>query len=161
MDSFAPSPGGNSEIGNSPPHLRISPKTASVFAGDILMAIALNELKDGKIIEVAVTGRLTDADYQRFIPEFERMTSRYKKIRLLFEMSQFHGWDVKAAWDDLKLGAKHYGDVERIAMIGEEKWQEWMARFSKPFTAAEVRYFDKTAAPAALTWLEEGLGPRI
>lgn len=125
------------------------------------MAITLNELKDGKIIEMAVTGRLTDADYQHFTPEFERMANRHKKIRLLFEMSQFHGWDVKAAWDDLKLGMKHYGDVERLAMIGEKKWQQWMAQFSKPFTTAEVRYFDKIDAPAARAWLEEGLGAQV
>jgi hypothetical protein len=63
--------------------------------------------------------------------------------------------------DDLKLGVKHHGDVERLAMIGEKKWQQWMAQFSKPFTAAEVRYFDKTDAPAAHAWLEEGLGTQI
>jgi hypothetical protein len=41
--------------------------------------------------------------------------------------------------------------------VGEKKWQRWMAEFCKPFTTAEVRYFDKTEAGMARTWLDEGL----
>jgi uncharacterized protein (DUF1778 family) len=122
------------------------------------MAIQVSESKDGKVIEVAVSGKLTDEDYQQFIPHFEQLAGQNGKIRLLFEMTQFHGWEVKAAWDDLKLGLKHYGKVERIAMVGEKKWQQWMAQLSKPFTAAEVRYFEKSESPQALAWLEEGPG---
>jgi len=121
------------------------------------MAIHVNESQDGKIIEIDVTEKLTDEDYQRFIPEFEREAGRHQKLRLLLEMSEFHGWEAKAAWDDLKLGMKHPGKVERIAMVGEKKWQQWMAGFSKLFTAAEVRFFDRTEDPAARAWLAEGL----
>jgi len=121
------------------------------------MAIHVNESQDGKIIEIDVTEKLTDEDYQRFIPEFEREAGRHQKLRLLLEMSEFHGWEAKAAWDDLKLGMKHPRKVERIAMVGEKKWQQWMAGFSKLFTAAEVRFFDRTEDPAARAWLAEGL----
>jgi hypothetical protein len=43
-------------------------------------------------------------------------------------------------------------------MVGEKKWQRWMAKFSKPFTAAEVCYFDKTDRDYAIAWLEETVG---
>lgn len=122
------------------------------------MPIKVNSLKDGKIIEVLASGKLTDADYQYFIPEFDALAKRHDKVRMLFEMSDFHGWEIKAAWDDLKLGLKHYGHVERIAMIGEKKWQKWMAQLAKPFTAAEVRYFDAAEAVAGRAWIEQGLG---
>lgn len=120
------------------------------------MPIKLNELDSGSILEVAVTGTLTHEDYRGFIPGFERLAGQHEKISLLFEMSQFHGWEVKAAWDDLKLGFKHHDDVERIAMVGEKKWQRWMAGFAKPFTHAEIRYFDKSEGGQALAWLQAG-----
>jgi hypothetical protein len=41
---------------------------------------------------------------------------------------------LRAAWDDLEFGLKHYSDFERIAMVGDRKWEEWMANFCKPFT---------------------------
>ena len=40
------------------------------------------------------------------------------------------------------MDLKHADDYEKIAMVGEKKWQEWITRFMKPFTNAEVRYFD-------------------
>ena len=121
------------------------------------MSMMVSEFKNGKVIEAAVSGTLTEEDYREFIPRFESLVARNGKVRLLFEMSQFHGWEVKAAWEDLKLDLKHYGEVERVAMVGEKKWQKWMTQFSKPFTGAEVRYFDSSESEKALAWVEEGI----
>jgi len=43
-------------------------------------------------------------------------------------------------------------------MIGEKKWQHGMATFCKPFTKANIRYFDHAKAADALLWLNEGVG---
>ena len=51
-----------------------------------------------------------------------------------------------------------HADIERIAMIGDKKWEEWMAKFCGPFTQAEIKYFDHEEAANASPWLEEGLG---
>jgi len=107
-------------------------------------------------LEVAVNGKLTDADYQRFVPEFEGLAKQHGKIRILFEMTRFHGWDTKAAWDDFKFGVKHYHDIACLAVVGEKKWQQWMAAFCKPFTTAQVRYFDDAEIEKARAWLEAG-----
>ena len=122
------------------------------------MAIELTEKKGGKILEATVSGKLTDADYECFVPEFDRLAKLHGKIRVLFEMSQFPGWDAKAAWDDFKFAVKHYRDIERLAIVGEKKWQQGMAEFCKPFTTAQVRYFDKAETEKARVWLEEGTG---
>jgi F-type H+-transporting ATPase subunit beta len=52
--------------------------------------------------------------------------------------------------------------IERLAMVGENKWGEGMATFCKPFTKATIRYFDQDDAAKARTWLAEAwrLGPR-
>jgi hypothetical protein len=117
------------------------------------MAVTLIENNGGKLLEVHVTGKLADEDYQRFVPQFERLIARHGKIRVLFEMSQFHGWEAKALWDDIKFDLKHFKDIERLAMVGEKKWQKGMAAFCKPFTTATVRYFDHNDTDAARVWL--------
>lgn len=118
------------------------------------MPVELMERKDGKILETHVSGRLVREDYRQFVPRFEQLLQSHGKLRLLFEMSNFHGWDAEALWDDLKFDVKHFNDIERVAMVGERKWQQWMATFSKPFTAAAVRYFDRTERAQAVAWLE-------
>jgi hypothetical protein len=70
-------------------------------------------------------------------------------------MRDFHGWDAPALWEDIKWDAKHFNQVERVAMVGDKKWQEWMAAFCRPFTTGKVRYFDRNlTARAWLTAIE-------
>lgn len=118
------------------------------------MPVQLLEKDHGSILEVRATGKLVHEDYQRFVPEFDRLVKKHGKIRLLFEMSDFHGWELQAAWDDLKLGVKHFTDIVSIAMVGDKKWEKWMAKFCRPFTKAKVRYFESDAIAEARNWLK-------
>ena len=119
------------------------------------MAIRLNEENGGKLLHVQVGGKLEKTDYEQFVPEFERLVRIHGKLRVLFVMTDFHGWEASAAWEDFKFGVKHFADMERIAMVGEMKWQHGMAIFCRPFTKALVRYFDHAEAAAARRWLNE------
>ena len=120
------------------------------------MPVTIEEKENGRLMEIHVSGKLEHKDYERFVPEFDRLVKQHGKVRLLFEMKDFHGWELQAAWDDLKLGLKHFSDIEQIAMVGDQKWQEWMARFCRPFTRAKVRYFEGNAIEEARGWLKNG-----
>lgn len=121
------------------------------------MPVQLSEQNDGKILVLHVSGKLTREDYTRFLPEVERQVQKHGKIRILFEMHDFHGWSTGALWDDFKFDLKHFRDIERLAVIGEKKWQKGMATFCRPFTTAEVRYFDHSQSAVADAWLHEQL----
>ena len=79
------------------------------------MATRLTEKNGGQVLEVAVSGKLTHDDYERFIPAFERLVKQRGKIRVLFEMIDFHGWEAAALWDDIRFDLKHFSDIERLA----------------------------------------------
>jgi len=113
----------------------------------------LREAKGGNVLEVTVSGKLTHEDYQRFVPAFERLVKEHGKIRVLFEMADFHGWQAGALWDDIKFDLKHFSDIERLAMVGDKKWEQGMAAFCRPFTTAKVQYFDSAALQQARAWL--------
>jgi hypothetical protein len=119
------------------------------------MPIQLNEKSGGPILVIHVSGKLLKEDYAHFVPEFERLVRQHGKLRLLFDMTGLHGWEAGAAWEDLKFGVKHFADIERLAMVGEKKWQQAMATLCKPFTQAAVRYFDYTDAAGARKRLDE------
>lgn len=119
------------------------------------MPIQIIEEDGGRRLVIHVSGRLEKTDYELFVPEFERLIRQHGKLRVLFEMRDFHGWEASAAWEDLKFGITHFSDIERLAMVGEKRWQHGMATFCKPFTKATVRYFDHAVAAEARTWLSE------
>jgi hypothetical protein len=49
---------------------------------------------------------------------------------------------------------KHFSTIERLAMVGDKKWERGMSLFCRPFTTATIRYFDSSAMPEARAWLE-------
>ncbi len=109
-----------------------------------------------KLLGFKLSGKLHDEDYEAFVPAVDAAIAAEGKVRLLAHFENFQGWDLHAAWDDLKFGIKHYSDFERVAMVGDRKWEEWMARFCKPFTRASVKYFDASEIEVAWSWLREG-----
>lgn len=119
------------------------------------MPIQLKESNEGKTIAVHVSGKLVTADYEHFVPEFDRLVGLHGKLRVLFDMAEFHGWTAGALWEDTKFATHHFSKIERLAIVGEKKWQQGMATFCKPFTNAEVKYFDHADAVEALQWLDE------
>ena len=94
-------------------------------------------------------------DFDHFVPEFERFASLHGKLRVLFDLTGFHGWEAGALWDEIQFDIKHYADIERLAVVGDRKWQQGMAAFFKPFTKATSRYFDHADAAEARKWLDE------
>ena len=121
------------------------------------MPIQLNEPRSGNFLAVHVSGILSQADYQQFVPEFERLAGQHRKLRVLFDMTGFHGWEAAAIWEEIKFDAKHLADIERCAMVGDKQWQHVMTVFCKPFTKAKVQYFDHTDIAGARQWLEESV----
>ena len=119
------------------------------------MSIQLTEENDGKILVAHVRGKLMAADYAGFVSEFERIVEQHGKARVLFDMTDFHGGEAGALWEDTKFAIKHFADIERLAMVGETKWQHGMATFCKPFTKAATRYFEHADAAEARRWLTE------
>ncbi|MFQ5733647.1 MAG: STAS/SEC14 domain-containing protein [Planctomycetaceae bacterium] len=121
------------------------------------MSVQLTEEAGGRILSFKVSDKLTSEDYQQFVPETERLIAAHGKIRLLFDMQDFHGWRLGALWEDVKFDLKHFRDIERLAMVGDRTWQKWMATFCRPFTSATIRYFDHDRICEAREWLSEGI----
>ena len=119
------------------------------------MPIKLEEENGGKLLVIRVSGKLEGKDYETFVPEFERLVKANGKLDVLFDMRGFHGWDLGALWADTKFALYHFGDMRKLAMIGEKKWEQGMAVFCKPFTTAKIRYFDHTKASEARDWIAE------
>jgi hypothetical protein len=119
----------------------------------------LETISVGRVLEVRVTGKLTKEAYQKFVPAVDAQIKQYGKLRILFIMQDFHGWTPGAMWEDLKFDLKHWKDIERLAIVGDKKWEKGMAAFCKPFTKAQIRYFDVAQLAEAREWLESDVVP--
>lgn len=107
-----------------------------------------------KILAFKMSGKLHDADYKTFVPMVDDAIAKEGKVRLLALFEDFHGWDLHALWDDTKFATTHCTTIERIALVGDKKWEEWMAKVCKPFTMAKLEYFDASKIDDAWAWLK-------
>ena len=119
------------------------------------MADKLELIAENGVLQVSASGKLTKEFYEEFVPAVEAEIAKAGKVRILFSMHDFHGWTAGALWEDVKFDVKHWKDIERLAIVGESKWEQGMATFCKPFTMAKIKYFDQSQADEARKWLGE------
>lgn len=108
------------------------------------------------IIYTICSSKLSKDDMEQLMPMARQKIETYGNIRWYFEMKDFSGWEIDAFWEDLKFDLTHANDYEKIAMVGEKSWQEWMTKFMTPFTKADVQYFDFSDRDEAKEWIKEG-----
>jgi len=125
------------------------------------MAVELHEEAGGKLLVLTLSGKLMKDDYAHFTPEVDQAIKDHGKVRMLVRMHNFHGWDLGAVWEDVKFDLHHFSHIERLALVGDRRWEAGMAVFCKPFTTAKVRYFDESKADDAKVWIHEGIAQPV
>jgi hypothetical protein len=117
------------------------------------LSIGIERVNDNFFLSFKAIGKLTHDDYQTITPMIESALLGVKqpKIKAIFDASQLDGWELRAAWDDFKLGLKHGSEFEKIAIYGNKRWQEMSAKIGSWFISGEVKYFEDY--DEALAWL--------
>lgn len=116
-------------------------------------------VNDKSTLAFKASGKLTDADYQSFLPVLEDLIRKSGCISLYIELDDFHGWEAKAAWDDLQFGLQHDRDFSRIAIVGDKVWEHSAIALANFFMHTGIRFFSKDEAEAAWDWLKEKRQP--
>lgn len=104
-------------------------------------------------VAINMSGELTAKDYGPVVNLLEDKIREHGKINLYCEIGELEEVEPGAIWKDLKFDARHFNDFDRVAMVGDKQWLEWGAKFAKPFTSAEVKYFDKSEKTEAMQWV--------
>lgn len=101
-------------------------------------------IDDQFFVTVKATGTLTHDDYVEMTPVIDEAlkTINTPKVRVLVDMTDFEGWEFRAAWDDFKFGLSHGSDFERIALYGHQDWQLSAAKVGSWFIGGEIRSFE-------------------
>ena len=117
------------------------------------LSIGIERTGSDVFLALKPVGKLTHDDYEIITPMIDSALAevRQPKVKVLIDGTEFEGWDLRAAWDDFRLGLRHNNDFHRIAIYGNRRWQEIAARVGAWFASGEVKYFDDE--DDALAWL--------
>ena len=118
------------------------------------ISIGMQRIENNFFMTLVIIGKLTHQDYEMIAPVIDSALEGVKepKIRLFVDVTQLEGWELRAAWDDFKVGLKHGNQFDRIALLGNKKWQEWATKVGSWFVSGGARYFENESE--ALQWLQ-------
>ncbi|MGD8784240.1 MAG: STAS/SEC14 domain-containing protein [Thioalkalispiraceae bacterium] len=118
------------------------------------LSIGIETIDNNIYLTMKAIGKLTHEDYATLVPMIESALDTVKepKVKALIDGTELEGWELRAAWDDFKLGLKHGNEFEKIAIYGNKGWQEIAAKIGSWFMSGEVKYFE--TYNDALDWLK-------
>ncbi|HLR31095.1 MAG TPA: STAS/SEC14 domain-containing protein [Fodinibius sp.] len=119
------------------------------------MIIVNNDFENG-ILALNVKGKLTKDALNDFVPILKKHIEETGDPHLMMILEDFQGWeDAATFWKDINLDAEYVGCFDRIAIVGEKKWQQWSTRLMDPLFNEEIKYFSIGNADNAWNWIEK------
>jgi hypothetical protein len=119
------------------------------------LSIGIERADNIFFLSLKAVGKLTHEDYQIITPIIDAALAQVKdpKVDVLIDGTELEGWELRAAWDDFKLGLKHHNEFRKIAIYGNKNWQQITAKIGSWFVSGEVKYFAGLAD--ALDWIKQ------
>jgi hypothetical protein len=116
--------------------------------------IEVEHFADRGLLLLRLSDRLTEADYDRAVPEIENaLDLAGGPLRVMVRLEDFHGWTAGAFRSELRFEFRHAADIDRVAVVGETEAEERAARIAAPFAPTEMRYFPRSEEGSAWEWL--------
>jgi hypothetical protein len=106
-----------------------------------------------KVLAFHISGTVTQADVRTAQQEMKRVLDQFGKVRILIHLGDLEIPTAAAAWQDLKYANVYMTDVERLALVGDDAWQEWVTKAVDIPTQGKMRFFDETEIQQAWAWI--------
>jgi len=118
------------------------------------VSLGFERVNDDIFMSFKAFGTLTHEDYEMITPMIDSALEGVKQVsvRALFDITELEGWELRAAWDDFKIGLKHGNEFKKVALYGDKKWQEVVSKIGGWFISGELMYFKNY--DEALQWVE-------
>lgn len=107
----------------------------------------------GKLLQLKVRGMFKKADYDRIIQIAKETIEREGKVRALVILEAFEGWERRGDWGDVSFMMEQGRHIEKMAIVGDEKWKDEAFAFTaKGFRATAIEFFPPSRLNEARTW---------
>ncbi len=113
--------------------------------------IEIVQKKNSNVVYIPVTEHLHKQDYEQFVPTIGEIAQKHGKVRILFDLARFNGWNRGALW----FGIRQFPNIERVAFIGDTRWESDIDLIAHVFTQAQIRYFDCGRKDQAVAWVQD------
>jgi hypothetical protein len=113
------------------------------------------EKSSGNVFGYKVMGFIDRQDYDVLEKDADSVLEKHENMKLLLQFDKFM-FEFMSAWGkDMGFGMKYGEKIEKLAIVGEKKWQKLLAKFSAPIFGKESKFFHTDDIDLAWDWLEK------
>jgi hypothetical protein len=110
--------------------------------------------EEGDVRAIRITGLLRKSEMDAAWAAEARKWGPATRIKALVMMEGFEGFERGADWGDISFLVKHDRQVDKIAIVGDPKWESEMLIFAGAgFRQGQVKFFPPSQLAQARAWL--------
>ena len=119
------------------------------------ISIGISRVDEFFFMKIKIEGTLTHNDYERMIPMLRSSIDGVKepKVKVLIDATEFDGWELRAAWDDLRFGIEFREVFTKVAFVGTKSIEEYAVKIGNWFMSGELKFFK--SKDEAYAWLNQ------
>ena len=103
-----------------------------------------------------ISGVLKQSEFAAAQKDLARRIDTGVRPRVLAIVEDFEGWQRGADWNDLDFLISHGGEITRIAVVADQKWEaQGLAFAGAGVRKAPVRFFSSAKLEEARHWISE------
>ena len=110
---------------------------------------------EGRLIAYEVGGKITAEQAKVLFDRIEKAAAEDRKLRLYYELHGFPTSEASVMLEKLKRMGTILKTIERVAIVGDQRWLGVYAAIFDPFTKMKLRRFKNEEKDAALAWIRE------
>ena len=108
---------------------------------------------DNSVVELAIDGKLAEADFKTLIAKVEADFTKHGKLRVLEDIRSFKGIDPGALWAAFKQVGR-INDISHAAVVIDIKWLHTVAEAISGIYPFEIKVFERSQIEEARAWLK-------
>jgi hypothetical protein len=108
----------------------------------------------GNVLTFKITGQLKQAEFAAAQKRAGEIIRQQGKVRFLVLIENFAGIDNAGDWSDVSFQMDYDDFVEKIAIVGDQRWEELAKVFTgKGIRHVAIEYFMTADVAKARMWL--------
>jgi hypothetical protein len=105
-----------------------------------------------KVLGYKISGDMTKADLQTLVPALASAAEAQGSVSVLFDLTGFDREKLTALSSDVDFGRQLQGKIDKMALVGNKKWEHYLTKLAAPLDANDSKFFETDND--AWSWLQ-------
>lgn len=105
------------------------------------------------VLSLKVTEKITKEDVDEVVSVMDNVYEDIGKVAVILYLEDIKGYTLTGFIEDLKNAFKYNKQVEKMAIVGDKKYEEIVAHISNFIMKSEIKYFDMSEKAKADEWI--------